>query len=242
MRAFSLAPLITIALLFAGVKTKVASGTVAVVDYGMGNLRSVAQAVIHATTDTRVNAVITQDPRVVRDAHRVVLPGQGAMADCMRELRESGLLESVLEAAATKPLFGVCVGMQMLLDHSAEGRTAEGTPGLGLIGGEVIRFDLAGQSAPDGSRYKVPQMGWNRVHQSRPHPVWGDVADGEWFYFVHSFYARPLDARHSVGETDYGGRSTSAVARDNIFATQFHPEKSADQGLALYRNFLHWNP
>jgi len=237
-----LAPLITIALLFAGVKTKVASGTVAVVDYGMGNLRSVAQAVIHATTDTRVNAVITQDPRVVRDAHRVVLPGQGAMADCMRELRESGLLESVLEAAATKPLFGVCVGMQMLLDHSAEGRTAEGTPGLGLIGGEVIRFDLAGQSAPDGSRYKVPQMGWNRVHQSRPHPVWGDVADGEWFYFVHSFYARPLDARHSVGETDYGGRFTSAVARDNIFATQFHPEKSADQGLALYRNFLHWNP
>ena len=220
----------------------VVNQTVAVVDYGMGNLRSVAQAVIHATTDTHVNAVITQDPQVVRNAHRVVLPGQGAMADCMRELRESGLLESVLEAAATKPLFGVCVGMQMLLDHSAEGRTAAGTPGLGLIAGEVIRFDLAGQTAPDGSRYKVPQMGWNRVHQSRPHPVWGDVADGEWFYFVHSFYARPLDAGHSVGETEYGARFTSAVARDNIFATQFHPEKSADQGLALYRNFLHWEP
>ena len=220
----------------------VVNQTVAVVDYGMGNLRSVAQAVIHATTDTHVNAVITSSPQQVRDAHRVVLPGQGAMADCMRELRESGLLESVLEAAATKPLFGVCVGMQMLLDHSAEGRTAAGTPGLGLIAGEVIRFDLAGQLAPDGSRYKVPQMGWNRVHQSRPHPVWGDVADGEWFYFVHSFYARPLDAGHSVGETEYGARFTSAVARDNIFATQFHPEKSADQGLALYRNFLHWNP
>ena len=216
--------------------------TVAVVDYGMGNLRSVAQAVIHATTDTHVNAVITSSPQQVRDAHRVVLPGQGAMADCMRELRESGLLESVLEAAATKPLFGVCVGMQMLLDHSAEGRTAAGTSGLGLIGGEVIRFDLAGQLAPDGSRYKVPQMGWNRVHQARPHPVWGGVPDGEWFYFVHSFYARPLDPRHSVGETEYGARFTSAVARDNIFATQFHPEKSADQGLALYRNFLHWNP
>ena len=220
----------------------VVNQTVAVVDYGMGNLRSVAQAVIHATTDTHVNAVITSSPQQVRDAHRVVLPGQGAMADCMRELRESGLLESVLEAAATKPLFGVCVGMQMLLDHSAEGHTAAGRPGLGLIAGEVIRFDLAGQTAPDGSRYKVPQMGWNRVHQRRPHPVWGGVPDGEWFYFVHSFYARPLDPRHSVGETEYGARFTSAVARDNIFATQFHPEKSADQGLALYRNFLHWNP
>ncbi len=216
--------------------------TVAVVDYGMGNLRSVAQAVIHATTDTHVNAVITTDPQVVRDAHRVVLPGQGAMADCMRELRESGLLESVLEAAATKPLFGVCVGMQMLLDHSAEGHSAAGTPGLGLIAGEVVRFDLAGQTAPDGSRLKVPQMGWNRVHQARAHPVWGSIADGEWFYFVHSFYARPADATQSVGETDFGGRFTSAVARDNIFATQFHPEKSADQGLAMYRNFLYWNP
>ena len=220
----------------------VVNQTVAVVDYGMGNLRSVAQAVIHATTDTHVNAVITQDPQVVRNAHRVVLPGQGAMADCMRELRESGLLESVLEAAATKPLFGVCVGMQMLLDHSAEGHTAAGTPGLGLIAGEVLKFDCAGQTAPDGSRFKVPQMGWNRVHQSRRHPVWGDVADGEWFYFVHSFYARPLDSSHSVGETEYGARFTSAVARDNIFATQFHPEKSANQGLALYRNFLHWEP
>ncbi|MBP6779589.1 MAG: imidazole glycerol phosphate synthase subunit HisH, partial [Ottowia sp.] len=189
----------------------VVNQTVAVVDYGMGNLRSVAQAVIHATTDTHVNAVITSSPQQVRDAHRVVLPGQGAMADCMRELRESGLLESVLEAAATKPLFGVCVGMQMLLDHSAEGHTAAGTSGLGLIGGEVIRFDLAGQTAPDGSRYKVPQMGWNRVHQARPHPVWGVVPDGEWFYFVHSFYARPLDPRHSVGETEYGARFTSAV-------------------------------
>ncbi len=219
-----------------------ASGTVAVVDYGMGNLRSVAQAVIHATTDTHVNAVITSSPQQVRDAHRVVLPGQGAMADCMRELRESGLLESVLEAAATKPLFGVCVGMQMLLDHSAEGRTAAGTPGLGLIPGEVRRFELAGRRAPDGSRYKVPQMGWNRVFQARAHPIWAGVADGEWFYFVHSYHACPLDPDHSVGQTDYGARFTSAIARDNIFATQFHPEKSAAQGLALYRNFLHWKP
>ena len=220
----------------------VVNQTVAVVDYGMGNLRSVAQAVIHATTDTHVNAVITSDPQAVRNAHRVVLPGQGAMGDCMRELRESGMLEPVLEAAATKPLFGVCVGMQMLLDHSAEGHTAAGTPGLGLIPGEVVKFDLSGRLAPDGNRYKVPQMGWNRVVQSQSHPIWAGVPDGSWFYFVHSFYARPSHAQHSVGESDYGGRFTAAVARDNIFATQFHPEKSAAQGLALYRNFLHWNP
>ena len=216
--------------------------TVAVVDYGMGNLRSVAQAVIHATTDTHVNAVITADPQVVRSAHRVVLPGQGAMADCMRELRESGLLESVLEAAATKPLFGVCVGMQMLLDHSAEGDT----PGLGLIPGEVIKFDLAGRTQADGSRFKVPQMGWNQVrqvpHGGAVHPVWAGIPDNSYFYFVHSFYARPQSAAHCAGEADYGGVFAAAIARDNIFAAQFHPEKSAEHGLALYRNFLHWNP
>ena len=219
-----------------------AAKMVAVVDYGMGNLRSVAQAVMHAAVDSGVNVVITQSAQQVRDADRIVLPGQGAMPDCMRELRESGLLEPVLEAAAKKPLFGVCVGMQMLLDHSAEGDT----PGLGLIPGEVVKFDLAGQLQPDGSRYKVPQMGWNQVwqwdHGGVHHPVWGDVPDGSWFYFVHSFYARPSDARHSVGEADYGARFSAAIARDNIFATQFHPEKSAAQGLSLYRNFLSWNP
>jgi glutamine amidotransferase len=163
------------------------------------------------------------------------------MPDCMRELRESGLLASVLHAAASKPLFGVCVGMQMLLDHSAEGDT----PGLGLIHGEVIKFELAGQLQPDGSRYKVPQMGWNQVWRNprgAPHPVWGEVPDGSYFYFVHSFFAKPSDARHSAGETDYGQRFSSAIARDNIFATQFHPEKSADHGLSLYRNFLLLEP
>ena len=212
--------------------------SVAVVDYGMCNLRAVAQAVIHAAQDTGVTVVITDQPQAVRNASRVVLPGQGAMPDCMAELRRSGLLGSVLEAAASKPLFGVCVGMQMLLDHSQEGDT----PGLGLIHGEVRKFELAGQIQPDGSRYKVPQMGWNRVRQSQPHPVWGAVPDQSWFYFVHSVYARPLDAAQSVGEADYGGSFSAAIARDNIFATQFHPEKSASQGLALYRNFLHWNP
>jgi len=219
-----------------------AGKTVAVVDYGMGNLRSVSQAVQAAAVGTRFQVLITQDPEVVRAAERVVLPGQGAMPDCMRELRESGLQQSVLEAAVNKPLFGVCVGMQMLLDHSAEGNT----PGLGLIHGEVIKFELAGQLQADGSRFKVPQMGWNQVWRATPgtpaHPVWGEVPDGSYFYFVHSFYAKPSDARHSVGETDYGQRFSSAIARDNIFATQFHPEKSADHGLSLYRNFLHWNP
>jgi imidazole glycerol-phosphate synthase subunit HisH len=212
--------------------------SVAVVDYGMGNLRSVSQAVKAVAKDSGFTVVVTADPGEVRSAERIVLPGQGAMPDCMRELRESGLMASVLEAAATKPMFGVCVGMQMLLDRSAEGPT----DGLGLIHGEVIKFDLAGQTQPDGSRYKVPQMGWNEVWQAQPHALWAGVPDGSFFYFVHSFYVRTSDARHSVGEADYGSRFTAAIARDNIFATQFHPEKSADHGLALYRNFLHWNP
>ncbi len=213
--------------------------TVAVVDYGMGNLRSVSQAVQAAAIGTGFDVIITQEPDEVRAAQRIVLPGQGAMPDCMRELRESGLQESVLEAAICKPLFGVCVGMQMLLDHSAEGNTR----GLGLIHGDVIKFDLTGQLQPDGSRYKVPQMGWNQVWRSvQAHPMWEGIPDGSYFYFVHSFYAKPSDSRHSVGETDYGQRFSSAIARDNIFATQFHPEKSSDHGLSLYRNFLHWKP
>lgn len=212
--------------------------TVAVIDYGMGNLRSVSQAVQHVAQGSGLQVVVTADPQQVRQADRVVLPGQGAMPDCMRQLRESGLLEAVLHAAATKPLFGVCVGMQMLLDYSHEGATA----GLGLIAGQVRRFDLADRLQPDGSRYKVPQMGWNRVCQSQPHALWAGVADNSWFYFVHSYYAQPSDAHHSVGQADYGGLFTAAVARDNIFATQFHPEKSAAQGLDLYRNFLTWKP
>jgi glutamine amidotransferase len=212
--------------------------TVAVVDYGMGNLRSVSNAVRHAAHGTGYEVIVTARPEDVRAAERIVLPGQGAMPDCMREFRDSGLMESVLEGAAAKPLMGVCVGMQMMLDRSEEGPT----DGLGLIHGEVARFRLEGQLQPDGSRYKVPQMGWNRVFQSQPHAIWAGVPDGSWFYFVHSYYARPSDARHSTGESEYGVRFTAAIARDNIFATQFHPEKSADQGLALYRNFLHWNP
>jgi glutamine amidotransferase len=216
--------------------------TVAVIDYGMGNLRSVAQAVLCAAHHHGAQAIITADPDQVKKADRVVLPGQGAMPDCMRELRQSGLMQAVLEAARQKPMFGVCVGMQMLLDQSAESHQDQPTPCLGLIPGEVLRFQLQGQFQPDGTRYKVPQMGWNQVHQTQPHPIWNGVPDGAYFYFVHSFYAKPSDARHIAAETEYGARFASAICRDNIFATQFHPEKSADFGLALYRNFLAWNP
>ena len=219
--------------------------TVAIVDYGMGNLRSVSQAVQHVAQGGGVQVLVTANPEQVRSAERVVLPGQGAMRDCMRELHDSGLREAVLEAAATKPLMGVCVGMQMLLDHSEE----QDTPGLGLIPGHVRRFRLEGQLQPDGSRYKVPQMGWNQVQPvsdvaaGRPrHAMWDGVPDGAWFYFVHSYHAAPEHPVHTAGETDYGLRFTCAVARDNIFATQFHPEKSADHGLRLYRNFLDWQP
>jgi glutamine amidotransferase len=211
--------------------------TVAVVDYESGNLRSVSQAVLHAAQGSGVDVIVTQRADDVMAAERVVLPGQGHMGDCMRALAASGLKEAVLHACANKPLFGVCVGMQMLLDRSEEGPT----DGLGLIPGEVRRFRLEGRVQPDGSRFKVPQMGWNRVHQ-RAHPVWAGVPDASYFYFVHSYYAAPAQAAHVAGECDYGGRFAAAVARDNIFATQFHPEKSADQGLALYRNFLSWNP
>ena len=222
--------------------------TVAVVDYGMGNLRSVSQAVrrvAEAAGGASFRVVVTSEPDEVYAAERVVLPGQGAMPDCMRELRGSGLQEAVLDAAARKPLMGVCVGMQMLLGRSEEGAEG-GTPGLGLIAGDVVRFRLQGRLQPDGSRYKVPQMGWNQVfqipHSGAVHPIWSGVPDASHFYFVHSYYARPSDPRHSAGEADYGARFTCALARDNIFATQFHPEKSAEHGLALYRNFLHWNP
>ena len=216
--------------------------TVAVVDYGSGNLRSVSQAVIHVARDSGIDVVVTSRAQDVFDAERVVLPGQGHMADCMNELAASGLKDAVLHAAANKPLFGVCVGMQMLLERSEEGPT----DGLGLMPGEVVRFRLGDRLQADGSRFKVPQMGWNQVFhdlgRGPAHPLWAGIDEGAYFYFVHSYYARPAQAQHCVGEADFGGRFAAAIARDNIFATQFHPEKSADQGLALYRNFLHWNP
>lgn len=209
---------------------------IVVVDYGMGNLRSVAQALRAVAPEA--NVLISGEVADIRSADRIVLPGQGAMPDCMSCLRESGLQDALLEAARSKPLFGVCVGEQMLFDVSEEGNT----PGLGLLPGKVVRFELDGQLQADGSRYKVPQMGWNRVQQSQSHALWQDIADDAYFYFVHSYYAQPADAQHAVGMTDYGSLFACAVARDNIFATQFHPEKSASAGLQLYKNFVHWKP
>lgn len=215
--------------------------TIAIVDYGMGNLRSVAQALRRAAPEADVRVVDAADE--IRAADRVVLPGQGAMPDCMAALNGSGLREAVLEAAATKPLLGVCVGEQMLFDASRESRTGtSATECLGLMPGEVVRFTLDGMTQPDGSRYKVPQMGWNRVRQVVPHPLWANIPDESWFYFVHSYYVQPANPAHRAGETEYGVVFTSAVARDNIFATQFHPEKSAALGLQLYRNFVNWKP
>jgi len=209
---------------------------IVVVDYGMGNLRSVAQALRAVAPEA--NVLISGEVADISSADRIVLPGQGAMPDCMSCLRESGLQDALLEAARSKPLFGVCVGEQMLFDVSEEGNT----PGLGLLPGKVVRFELDGQLQADGSRYKVPQMGWNRVQQSQSHALWQDIADDAYFYFVHSYYAQPASVQHAVGMTDYGSLFACAVARDNIFATQFHPEKSATAGLQLYKNFVHWKP
>ena len=209
---------------------------IVVVD-GLGNLRSVAQALRAAAPEADI--LVSNNPADIDAADRIVLPGQGAMRDCMRSLRESGAEEALLRAVKNRPVMGVCVGEQMLFDESEEN---EGTPGLGLLPGKVVRFQLDGKLQADGSRFKVPQMGWNRVRQTRAHPLWEGVEDGSYFYFVHSYYAAPLEAADTIGEADYGGHYTCAVARDNLVATQFHPEKSAAAGLRLYRNFIHWKP
>ena len=217
--------------------------TIAIVDYGMGNLRSVYQAFHHVAPDA--NVVIAHTPEEIISAERVVLPGQGAMPDCMKHLEESGLLEALLDAAKNKPLLGVCVGEQMLFEQSAEVRANSNTawtPCLGLIPGEVRRFELTGKLQPDGSAYKVPHMGWNQVRQDRQHPIWDGIPDLTRFYFVHSYYVVPQRKEDIAGSTEYGDWFTSVVARDNIFATQFHPEKSAEYGLKLYKNFVSWQP
>ncbi|MBD5801821.1 Imidazole glycerol phosphate synthase subunit HisH 1 [Azoarcus sp. Aa7] len=209
---------------------------VAIIDYGMGNLRSVAKAVEHVAPGKTV--VVTSDPEVVAAAGRVVFPGQGAMPDCMRELDLRGLRASVLEAAASKPFLGICIGEQMLFGHSEEGDV----PGLGILSGNVVRFPDANMVAADGARLKVPHMGWNRVRQRIAHPLWEGIPDGERFYFVHSYFVRPDELSLVAAETDYGLMFTSAVARDNIFAVQFHPEKSAQAGLRMLANFMSWAP
>ncbi|HZH05191.1 MAG TPA: imidazole glycerol phosphate synthase subunit HisH [Lautropia sp.] len=209
-------------------------GSIAVVDYGMGNLRSVAKALEHVSPKSRVT--ITSDAATIRAADRVVFPGQGAMPDCMRYLAASGLTEAVLHAAATKPLFGVCIGEQMLFERSEEGET----PGLGVLPGSVVRFDP--NDMLEAGRLKVPHMGWNRVHQCGTHPLWKGIVQDDFFYFVHSYHVVPSDPALQAAWTHYGSGFTCAVAQDNIFATQFHPEKSAASGLRLYENFIKWQP
>ncbi|MBL8510516.1 MAG: imidazole glycerol phosphate synthase subunit HisH [Betaproteobacteria bacterium] len=204
-----------------------------IVDYGMGNLRSVAKAFEFVAREYALNVqvAISPSPQQIREADRVVFPGQGAMPDCIGFLRESGLEEAVRLAAQQKPFFGICVGMQMLFDHSEEGDT----PGLGIFAGAVRRF------RPADKALKVPHMGWNEVIQIAPHALWKNIPSAERFYFVHSYFCVPANAAFSFAETEYGGRFTSAVGRDNIFATQFHPEKSHHAGLLLYKNFLTWS-
>lgn len=207
---------------------------IAVVDYGMGNLRSVEQALRHVADGADV--VLASTPEVVELADRVVFPGQGAMRDCMAELDARNLRQVVKDAAANKPFLGICIGLQMLFDHSEEGDAA----GLGVLPGQVKRFanDLKGA---DGQRLKVPHMGWNQVRQ-QPHALWSGIADQAYFYFVHSYHVVPDSPALVVGQTDYGHTFTAAVARDNLFAIQCHPEKSARDGLQLLRNFVSWAP
>jgi glutamine amidotransferase len=216
--------------------TEVRTGAIVVVDYGMGNLRSVWQALTRVADGREV--LVSADPAVVGAAERVVFPGQGAMPDCMREIDARGLRAAVLEAARSKPFLGICIGQQMLFEHSEEG----GVPGLGVIPGSVRRFPADRMIDAAGNRLKVPHMGWNQVRQTRGHPLWKGIADGTRFYFVHSYFVAPVDEACVVGRTDYGLLFTSAVASDNIFAIQCHPEKSAAAGLALLANFVAWKP
>lgn len=214
---------------------------VAVVDYGMGNLRSVEQALRKVAPDADI--VVSDDAGVIARAGRVVFPGQGAMPDCMREMDARGLRDAVIDSARNKPFLGICIGLQMLFEHSAEGDVA----GLGVLRGEVVRFGHDLKDA-QGNKLKVPHMGWNRVRRIEQsadvpeHPLWDGIQQDARFYFVHSYYVQPHDAGIVQAVSDYPQPFVCAVARDNLFAVQFHPEKSAADGLRLLQNFVRWNP
>lgn len=208
---------------------------IVVIDYGMGNLRSVAKALAHVTSLDEV--VISDRPEVIRAADRVVLPGQSAMPDCMAGLAASGLREVVLEVLRERPFLGVCLGMQMLFEASEEGPTT----GLGVLPGRVVRLREEALALPGGERLKIPHMGWNQVRQARAHPLWQGIADGARFYFAHSFHPVPANPADVAGTAAYAAPFTCAVARANIFAVQFHPEKSQHAGLTLLANFARWD-
>jgi glutamine amidotransferase len=209
---------------------------VAVIDYGMGNLRSVAKAIEHVAP--RLEVVITSDPEEVSRASRVVFPGQGAMPDCMREMDARGLRAVIVEAARSKPFLGICIGLQMLFEASEEGDVS----GLGLLPGRVRRFPAEKMTDSGGGRLKVPHMGWNEVEQVQSHALWAGIPQRSRFYFVHSYYVEPGVGHLAAGSSTYGLPFVCAVARDNVFAVQFHPEKSQASGLKLLSNFIAWEP
>ena len=209
---------------------------IAVIDYGMGNLRSVSKAIEHVAPGRKV--VVTSNPDEVAAAGRVVFPGQGAMPDCMREMESRGLRPALIEAARSKPFLGICIGLQMLFEHSEEGDTR----GLGLLPGVVRRFPQARMVGAKGEKLKVPHMGWNEVEQAIKHPLWAGIPDHSRFYFVHSYYPEPADPAQIAGWSAYPFRFACAAARGNLFAVQFHPEKSHTAGLQLLANFVAWQP
>lgn len=209
---------------------------VAVIDYGMGNLRSVANAFKAVAPDVRIE--VTSDPERIAVAERVVFPGQGAMPDCIRELDARDLRQAVIEATREKPFLGICIGLQMLFEHSEEGDV----PGLGIYPGEVKRFPTEKMFDEHGAKLKVPHMGWSQVHQTASHDLWRGIPDQERFYYVHSYYVAPGETVLTAATTAYPFDYTCAIARDNVFAVQFHPEKSAAAGLQLLRNFVNWKP
>jgi glutamine amidotransferase len=209
---------------------------ITVIDYGMGNLRSVAKAIEHVAAE-KDEILVTDDPKLILASDRVIFPGQGAARDCMAAISDHHLNRAVLDAARSKPFLGICMGQQVLLEFSEENN---GTELMGLITGHVRRFP--GGTAADGEALKIPHMGWNQVHQGYDHPLWRDIAQDSRFYFVHSYYVDPKQQALVAATTDYGVRFASAIADGNLFAVQFHPEKSADAGLQLLRNFISWTP
>jgi len=209
---------------------------IVVLDYGSSNLRSVAKA-LEAVAEGDHTITVSNNPETILNADKVVFPGQGAIGQCMDSLKEQELDGVIRESILNKPFLGICLGLQSLMDHSDEDG---GVKGLGILPGNVIRF-TDNIKDEDGNTYKVPSMGWNQVYQMKPHPLWEGIEDGSRFYFVHSYYVKPDLESDITGSTGYICRYTSAAARDNLFATQFHPEKSQHAGLALLKNFLYWN-
>jgi len=202
--------------------------TIAIVDYGMGNVRSVQKALEFVAPND--NCILTSNPKIIRDSDRVVFPGQGAMGSCMTALESSSLVDEIKLSFKSKPFLGICLGLQLLFDYSEENN---GTNGLSIVPGKVVKFNK--------SKLKIPHMGWNNVNQVREHPLWHNISNDSRFYSVHSYYVMPINQDCVIGTTNYGHEFTSAIAIDKVFAVQFHPEKSQNDGLQLLSNFVSWS-